>query len=242
MSDNKKSNGKRTFKQNYKYYVLLGTDEPGIFDDYAECIDQRDKQNWGYCKGCQSKEEADQIIKDYLEKRKSQSKFDKKVQTKGQEVNKPGPNPSPTPIAKKSTNSSEQINKEEKNWSNKNGSLHGYYAVHRGKIRGIYKSWPECRDQIKGFENPEFKGLETKEEAEAFMWLGREDYRDIGEFKIFLITSSADKVAMFSDFNEAKKYAQDIDDAQIEPFESVMDACHTAHLFLLSCGLSKTTI
>lgn len=44
-----------------------------------------------------------------------------------------------------------------------------YYAVRKGSVPGIYRSWDECKYSISGFPNPEFKSFSTLEEAEAFM-------------------------------------------------------------------------
>jgi len=44
-----------------------------------------------------------------------------------------------------------------------------FYAVRRGKVPGIYKSWPECQAQTNGFHNPKFKKFETEVEAQRFI-------------------------------------------------------------------------
>lgn len=44
-----------------------------------------------------------------------------------------------------------------------------YYAVRKGSVPGIYRSWDECKVSIEGFPRPEFKSFSTLEEAEAFM-------------------------------------------------------------------------
>ena len=45
-----------------------------------------------------------------------------------------------------------------------------YYVVWNGRIPGIYTSWAECQDQIKGFPGAKFKKFKTRvlsEEAYA---------------------------------------------------------------------------
>jgi len=44
-----------------------------------------------------------------------------------------------------------------------------FYAVHKGKQRGIYTDWTECKKHIFGVKHPVFKKFDTKEEAEHFL-------------------------------------------------------------------------
>ena len=44
-----------------------------------------------------------------------------------------------------------------------------FYAVHKGKQRGIYTDWSECKKHIFGVRHPVFKKFNTKEEAEHFL-------------------------------------------------------------------------
>ncbi|MCG8470906.1 MAG: ribonuclease H family protein [Desulfobacterales bacterium] len=44
-----------------------------------------------------------------------------------------------------------------------------YYAVARGKVPGIYTSWPETQAQVSGFQGAIYKGFASREEAECFM-------------------------------------------------------------------------
>ena len=44
------------------------------------------------------------------------------------------------------------------------------YAVARGKNgEGIYHSWPECQEQVKGHKGARYKGFATREECEDFI-------------------------------------------------------------------------
>lgn len=43
-----------------------------------------------------------------------------------------------------------------------------YYAVRRGRSRGIFSSWEECRRQVEGISN-EFKGFHSIPEAHAYL-------------------------------------------------------------------------
>ncbi len=44
-----------------------------------------------------------------------------------------------------------------------------FYAVRKGRIPGIYKTWGECQKQITGFKGAEFKSFATLEEANSFV-------------------------------------------------------------------------
>lgn len=44
-----------------------------------------------------------------------------------------------------------------------------FYAVRKGRIPGIYKSWNECNIQVTGFKGAEFKGFNTESEAQQFI-------------------------------------------------------------------------
>ncbi|MFV8290893.1 viroplasmin family protein [Aerococcus viridans] len=47
-----------------------------------------------------------------------------------------------------------------------------FYAVKKGKTPGIYKTWPDCQKQVKGFSGAVYKSFASLEEAEAFMGNG----------------------------------------------------------------------
>ena len=40
-----------------------------------------------------------------------------------------------------------------------------FYAVKKGKIKGIFDNWELCQQQVKGFKNSQYKKFKTKEEA-----------------------------------------------------------------------------
>lgn len=44
-----------------------------------------------------------------------------------------------------------------------------YYAVKKGKIPGIYLTWKECEENVKGYSMAKYKKFESKEEAEEYM-------------------------------------------------------------------------
>uniref|UniRef100_A0AAG5DGS4 Ribonuclease H1 n=1 Tax=Anopheles atroparvus TaxID=41427 RepID=A0AAG5DGS4_ANOAO len=51
------------------------------------------------------------------------------------------------------------------------GALHRmpFYAVAKGRQVGIFKTWPECQQQVNGFTAPRFKKFATEAEAKQFI-------------------------------------------------------------------------
>ncbi|KAF9403226.1 hypothetical protein BGX21_006222 [Mortierella sp. AD011] len=45
----------------------------------------------------------------------------------------------------------------------------GFYAVHIGKTKGVYFTWPECEKQVRGVVNAKFKKFDSLKEAEEFV-------------------------------------------------------------------------
>lgn len=47
-----------------------------------------------------------------------------------------------------------------------------YYAVHSGKVPGIYETWSECSAQVSGIKGAIYKGFSSKNDAENFVLNG----------------------------------------------------------------------
>ncbi|SFL60545.1 ribonuclease H1 domain-containing protein [Pelosinus propionicus] len=43
------------------------------------------------------------------------------------------------------------------------------YAVRKGRKNGLFYTWPQCQEQIKGFSGAEYKSFKTEEEANAYL-------------------------------------------------------------------------
>ena len=70
-----------------------------------------------------------------------------------------------------------------------------YYAVHKGRIPGIYSTWTECQAQVKGFKNPIFKKFKTEQKAQQFVDKGWESInKKTSTLDKFGITSSIKSV------------------------------------------------
>ena len=44
-----------------------------------------------------------------------------------------------------------------------------FYAVKNGRKKGIFNTWAECQEQVKGFKGAKFKSFSSLEEAENFI-------------------------------------------------------------------------
>jgi len=44
-----------------------------------------------------------------------------------------------------------------------------FYAVKKGKVTGVFKTWEECKASVDGCSGAEYKSFTTVEEAEAYM-------------------------------------------------------------------------
>ena len=44
-----------------------------------------------------------------------------------------------------------------------------YYAVRQGDTPGIYNTWDECKAQVIGYKNAEYKSFKTMEQAEEYL-------------------------------------------------------------------------
>lgn len=55
-----------------------------------------------------------------------------------------------------------------------------YYAVRLGRVTGIYETWKQCEEQVKGFSGAEYKSFPTLQEAERYI-SGSDEQGDILE-------------------------------------------------------------
>lgn len=49
------------------------------------------------------------------------------------------------------------------------GQKKSWYAVKKGRVPGLYRTWPACREQVEHFPGAVYKGFAEKEAAEAFL-------------------------------------------------------------------------
>jgi viroplasmin and RNaseH domain-containing protein len=43
------------------------------------------------------------------------------------------------------------------------------YAVRKGRKNGLFYTWPQCQEQIKGYSGAEYKSFKTEDEANAYL-------------------------------------------------------------------------
>ena len=60
----------------------------------------------------------------------------------------------------------------------KKSSKGPYYAVRVGRINGIYNTWNECKLQIDGFSNAEYKKFDYIEDAKKYIKIGKNNQKD----------------------------------------------------------------
>ena len=44
-----------------------------------------------------------------------------------------------------------------------------YYAVRNGRKTGIFRHWEECKDQVVGFKDAEYKSFDNMKDAEEYL-------------------------------------------------------------------------
>jgi ribonuclease HI len=49
-----------------------------------------------------------------------------------------------------------------------------YYVVWEGRKKGIFTSWPVCRQQVMGYSGARYKSFKTKDEADSAFKAGNE--------------------------------------------------------------------
>ena len=85
-----------------------------------------------------------------------------------------------------------------------------YYAVRKGKVPGIYKSWNECKEQTEGFSNAEFKGFANLADAQNYMNNSSKETVSKTEAVAYVDGSFSNDMKMFSFgavlFHNDKKY------------------------------------
>lgn len=66
-----------------------------------------------------------------------------------------------------------------------------FYAVKKGRIPGIYNSWPECQKQVTGFSGAVYKSFVTLREAEEFMGLVTKPQINLGLEEVHIYTDGS---------------------------------------------------
>ncbi|KAF9083375.1 hypothetical protein BGX29_011107 [Mortierella sp. GBA35] len=108
-----------------------------------------------------------------------------------------------------------------------------FYAVHIGKTRGIYFTWPECEKQVKGVIGAKFKKFTTLNEAEEFVKNGPKIYTKPPPKSAANTTASAAVAALTSKSTAAT--------ASSSSSTSLTPTTDTARMTKISVGKSSFT-
>ena len=69
-----------------------------------------------------------------------------------------------------SSNDNGRVTKAKKKHNHHHQKVHqSYYAVARGRNRGIFKTWNACERQVNGYSNARFKKYKTRQQAQQFI-------------------------------------------------------------------------
>ena len=73
------------------------------------------------------------------------------------------------------------------------------YAVKQGRQTGIFDTWAECQEQIKGFSGAVYKSFTSREDAEKYLGIGDR----LTQNYLFEQPELSEPVQKSSDFREA---------------------------------------
>ena len=77
-----------------------------------------------------------------------------------------------------------------------------FYAVKVGKVPGIYSTWSECEEQVKGCPSASYKSFATLSEAENFML---ENEKTVYEQQLYMISrNTEEQKKMMEGFREER--------------------------------------
>lgn len=107
------------------------------------------------------------------------------------------------------------------------------YAVKHGRQTGLYYSWKECQEQVKGFKGAKFKGFRTEEEANFYLQQEEPDKEQLSkslgleqELKITKDLSSLDDhLVIYTDGSNTKGGRYSGSFVVVKDFEVVTEFC-----------------
>lgn len=102
-----------------------------------------------------------------------------------------------------------------------------YYAVKNGRKVGIFETWNECEQQVKGYPKANYKSFQTKEEAEEYLGIQkRQVLNPQKEKQVLPIKEEAiEEKKIINKVNENLKNTHHtrLTDSQKEAYECMMD-------------------
>ena len=98
-----------------------------------------------------------------------------------------------------------------------------FYAVLKGRNPGIYTKYADVLRQVKGYSGCQYKGFQTKAEAEKYMKTGRYDQHK------FYAVSDGRKTGIFRSWPEAEESVSGYSNALFQGFETEEEALSFLH-------------
>lgn len=116
-----------------------------------------------------------------------------------------------------------------------------YYAVRKGKKTGIFNSWEECKEQIMGFSNAEFKGFMSLSDAENFMNSTSKTNISSSDAVAYVDGSYSNELKMFSYGaiifynNEIKEFSKAFSDPELIDMRNVAGEIKASEFVMQYC-------
>jgi ribonuclease HI len=104
-----------------------------------------------------------------------------------------------------------------------------YYAVRSGRKPGIYRTWDECKAQVDGYANAQYKGFSSREEAEAYLDYAITNKQDAGK-------PAGDKPATPSKKERRPSHGNDRSDDEARALEMLKTAEGLNHVVIYTDG------
>lgn len=103
-----------------------------------------------------------------------------------------------------------------------------FYGVKKGRVCGVYTSWEECKEQVDGFPNAEYKKFAHKKDAHMFVYgrllggqaLTRDEFEALSYAQPFTEKENSDVIIIDPD-EEYKKIAPDLKGEIVETHNDV---------------------
>lgn len=110
-----------------------------------------------------------------------------------------------------------------------------FYAVHNGKVPGVYNSWPECKAQTNGVSLV-FKSFTTYEHATMFYLTGEDPASS--KFYGVINEEEPEKTGVYTSWPIAKKAWSGVPGARVKSWKSLVEA----KVWLINKGINAHSI
>lgn len=93
-----------------------------------------------------------------------------------------------------------------------------YYGVKAGRKQGVYATWSEAEEQVKGYSGAVFKKFQTEQEAKAYVYGGSAEQS--GKRKYYAVAGAG----VFEDWSLVSRMVQGVKGARYKGFKERSDA------------------